>query len=178
VGRLHLDHPEDASPLIAELFREWYAEHGLPANRLLVSSFLLMDPLLTMRTGHVPYWALFGTRPSLERLEGYLSDTSPYDDIRLTVFPHGIESIGLAGIDEWQRPLGRARRHGGLLAVDSAHYPRHFRALTGFHRDLRRLPRTPALPPLTWEAARDFLSTHGPARNVTFDLVQPRSSPR
>ncbi len=59
-----------------------------------------MDPTLAMRTGLVPYWALFGTRPSLDRLAGYLSRTA-YDDIRLTVFPHGEDSIGLPGIGEW-----------------------------------------------------------------------------
>lgn len=171
VGRLHLEHPEDASPLIAELFRHWYAEHGMPATRLVVSSFLLMDPLLTMRTGHVPYWALFGTRPSLDRLADYLSGTPPYEDIRLTVFPHGIESVGLATIGEWQGLLGRARQHGRLLAVDPDHYPRHFRALTGFHRDLSRLPRTPTMPPLPWNTARDYLAGQGPARNVTFDVT-------
>ena len=74
--------------------------HGLPTGRLLVSSFLIMDPTLAMRTGLVPYWALFGTRPSLDRLAGYLSRTA-YDDIRLTVFPHGEDSIGLPGIGEW-----------------------------------------------------------------------------
>src|SRR5207248_1764074 len=92
---------EDASPLIAELFRDWHAEHGLPTGRLLVSSFLIMDPTLAMRTGLVPSWALFGTRPSLDRLAGYLSRTA-YDDSRLTVFPHGEDSIGLPGIGEWQ----------------------------------------------------------------------------
>jgi hypothetical protein len=41
-----------------------------------------MDPMLAMRTGSVPYWALFGTQPSLDRLAGYLSRTARYNDIR------------------------------------------------------------------------------------------------
>lgn len=114
--RLRFSEPEDLSPLIADLFRDWYAGHGLPDSRLLVSSFLLMDPMLAMRTGSVPYWALFGTRPSLDRLAGYLSGAAAYDDIRLTIFPHGVESIGLPGIGEWQAVLGHARRRGELLA--------------------------------------------------------------
>lgn len=151
--------PEDVSPLIAELFRDWYAQHGRPSGRLLVSSFLLMDPVLAMRTGSVPYWALFGTRPSLNRLADYLSDTARYDDIRLTIFPHGTESIGLPGIGEWRDVLGHARQRGQLIAVDPSRYPRHFRALTGFHRELSRLPRVPAAPPLSWDAARHHLAT-------------------
>jgi hypothetical protein len=171
VDRLRFAQPEDISPLIADLFRDWYAKHGCPSGQLLVSSFLLMDPVLTMRTGSVPYWALFGTRPSLDRLAGYLSDTARYDDIRLTIFPHGTESIGLPGIGEWQAVLGHARQHGQLVAVDPSRYPRHFRALTGFHRDLSRLPRVPAPPTLSWDAARHHLATHAAARHVALDTV-------
>lgn len=169
VDRLRFTQPEDASPLIAGLFREWYVAHGLPADRLIVSSFLLMDPLLTLRTGSVPYWALFGTQPSLDRLASYLSGTPAYDHIGLTVFPHGEESIGLPGIGEWQSVLRSARRGGELIAIDPDHYPRHFRALTGFHRELNRLPRVPALPPLGWDFARRYLTTHAPAHDVSFD---------
>jgi len=92
--------------------------------------------------------------------------TARYDDIRLTVFPHGTESVGLPGISEWQAVLGHARQHGQLVAVEPSRYPRHFRALTGFHRDLSRLPRVPAAPPLSWDAARHHLATHAAARNV------------
>jgi hypothetical protein len=168
VDRLRLAQPEDASPLIAELFRDWYAGHGRTDGRLLVSSFLLMDPMLALRTGSVPYWSVFGTRPSLDRLAGYLSGTQPYDEILLTVFPHGEDSIGLASAGEWQAVLRHARRPGRLLAVDPEHYPRHFRALSGFHRELSRLPRVPALPPLTWAAARSFLAARAPACNAAF----------
>jgi Thiamine pyrophosphate enzyme, N-terminal TPP binding domain len=94
--RLRLRQPEDASPLIAGPFQDWYGRNGRPASRLLVSSFLLMDPLLAIRTGSVPYWALFGTQSSQDRLAGYLSRAHRYDDIRMTVFPHGTDSIGLA----------------------------------------------------------------------------------
>ena len=168
VNRLRFEQPEDASPLIAGLFRDWYAGHALPTGRLLVSSFVLMDPMLAMRTGLVPYWALFGTQPSLDRLADYLARTHGYDDIRLTVFPHGADSIGLASIGKWQAVLRNARQHGQLIAIEPGHYPRHFRALTGFHRELSRLPRVPALPALGWDTARQYLATHSAAQNVTF----------
>lgn len=165
--RLRFQQPEDVSPLIADLFRDWYAGHGLPTGRLLVSSFLLMDPVLAMRAGLVPYWALFGTQPSLDRLADYLARTR-YEDIRLTVFPHGAESIGLPSIGKWQEVLRNGRQHGQLIAIEPRHYPRHFRALTGFHRELSRLPRVAALPPLAWDMARQYLATHATAQNVTF----------
>lgn len=168
VERLRFGQPEDVSPLVAELFRHWYAEHGRPGGRLLVSSFLIMDPVLAMRTGSVPYWALFGVQQSLDRLAGYLSGTARYDDIRLTVFPHGVDSVGLAGAGEWLAAASHARHGGQLIAIDPGRYPRHFRALFGFHRELSRLPRVPALPPLSWDAARHYLRAQAAAHNVTF----------
>lgn len=168
VERLRFGEPEDASPLIAELFRHWYTDQGLPSSRLIVSSFLLMDPMLTIRTRSVPYWALFGTQPSLDRLTGYLSGASAYDDIRLTVFPHGARSIGLPSAEQWRAATGYARRHGEFVAVHPDRYPRHFRALTGFHHELSRLPRAPAAPMLTWDAARRYLAAHATSHNATF----------
>lgn len=168
VERLRFGQPEHISPLIADLFRDWYAGQGLPSSQLVVSSFLLMDPMLTIRTGSVPYWALFPTQPSLDRLTGYLSSTSAYDYIRVTIFPHGAHSIGLPSVGEWEAVTRAARRHGELIAVHPDRYPRHFRALTGFHHELSRLPRVPAVPALTWDAARRFLTANAASRNATF----------
>lgn len=47
-------------------------------------------------------------------------------------------------------------------------YPRHFRALTGFHYELSRLPRAPAAPALTWDAARRFLTSNAMSHNATY----------
>jgi hypothetical protein len=165
--RLRFRAPEDLSPLIADLFRRWYADSGRTGGRLLVSSFVIMDPGLTIRTGSVPYWALFGVRQSLDRLASYLAHAPRYEQIRLTVFPHGVESIGLPEVGEWQALAGQGRDGGGLVAIEPRLYPRHFRAITGFHRELSRLPRVPAPPPLTWEAARDYVADHGAAHQVT-----------
>ena len=169
LSRLRFDEPENMSPLIAELFRTWYATDGLPLSQLLVSSFLLMDPVQAMRTGSVPYWALFGSRPSLDRLAGYLETTAMYDEIRLGIFPHGTESAGLPTVTDWQAVLKYARHGGRLLAVDSDYYPRHFRALTGFHRELARLPQQTIPQRLEWRFARDYLATEGASHNVRLE---------
>lgn len=167
VRRLRLNHPEDASPLVAELFRDWYSDHGRSSARLLVSSFLLMDPLAACRAGLVPYWALFGCQPTLARLEEYLSHAEKYDSIDLAVFPHGIESIGLPSVSEWQAVLDHARRGGRLLAVPARRYPRHFHALSAFHREVARLPSA-AVPPMSWEDAARYLTARAAAHNVSF----------
>lgn len=172
VERLRFEEPEDTSPLIAELFRDWYSQLGRPAGQLLVSSFVIMDPMLTLRTGQVPYWALFGTRSSRDRLAAYLAAAVSYDDIRLTIFPHGTCSIDLPAMSEWQEVLGRARQHAELAAVSTRHYPRHFRTIAGFHRELSRLPRVPAPPPLGWDTARRYLAEHAAAYHVTFEEIR------
>jgi len=74
----------------------------------------------------------------------------------MTVFPHREDSIGLPGVGEWQAVPAHPRHRPRPL-------PRHFRALTGFPRELSRLPRMPTLPPLDWDAARQYLAAHAAA---------------
>lgn len=69
-------------------------------------------------------------------------------------FPDGAESIGLPSIGEWQAILSYTGHDGRLLAVDPNRYPRHFRVLSGFHRERSRLPRAPAVRPLDWGGSR------------------------
>lgn len=57
-------------------------------------------------------------------------------------------------------------------------YPRHFRALTGFHHELPGLPRTPAAPPLSWAAARRYLAGHAPSHHATFEFGAERAPVR
>ena len=42
--RVVFHEPQDASPLVAELYRWWYRLLGFESTRLLVGSFILMDP--------------------------------------------------------------------------------------------------------------------------------------
>jgi hypothetical protein len=51
VQRLSFDEPEDVSPLVADLYRWWYAQRGLPATRLLVDSFMMTKSKLVDAIG-------------------------------------------------------------------------------------------------------------------------------
>ncbi|HEY8201952.1 MAG TPA: hypothetical protein VII47_11420 [Actinomycetota bacterium] len=51
VRRVVFEEPEDMSPLVADLYRWWYETLGLADNRLVVDSFILMEPYWTIRTG-------------------------------------------------------------------------------------------------------------------------------
>src|SRR4029450_13636290 len=93
--RVVFEEPEDMSPLVADLYRWWYGALGLADNRLVVDSFILMEPYWTIRTGSVPFWMVFNTEPSLRALTSYLRDAPSFDEVRLTLFSHGVDSIGL-----------------------------------------------------------------------------------
>ncbi|MCK7624349.1 hypothetical protein MUU72_14770 [Streptomyces sp. RS10V-4] len=152
--------PQALSPAVADLYRAWYEERQLPADRLLVESFLLLDPWQALRTGSVPYWAVFGTESCRAGLAAYLDSTAPYDEIRALLFNHGTESIGLAGAEDWRRTAARARKLGVLTGVDAAAYPRDFAGLVRTHRELRKVrTRCPMPQPLDVAGVPDVLTS-------------------
>ncbi|MCU4926327.1 hypothetical protein OB905_10075 [Halobacteria archaeon AArc-dxtr1] len=136
IRRLRFDDPRDLSPFVADRYRERYADLNRPTDRLLVQSFALVEPWWTMRTGSVPYWTAFNTRPDVAHLESYLEGTEPYDEIRTTLFSHGMESAGLASVDEWRKALSNARDEYGFVGVDPTEYPYDVETQVRYHADL------------------------------------------
>jgi hypothetical protein len=123
VRRLAFDDPEDVSPLVAGLYRWWYRRRGLPADRLLIASFILTEPWWALRTGAVPYWTTFPVQRSADALDRYLDHTDGYDFIHVALFCHGVESVGLAPADRWRAVLRRARVAGTFAGVAPDRYP-------------------------------------------------------
>ncbi|WP_263247719.1 hypothetical protein [Saccharopolyspora rosea] len=156
--RLRYDHPEALSPAVADLHRAWYRECGIDDRRLLIDSFLLVEPWWTLRTGSVPFWLSFNTRPSLRAAHAYLDSADPFDEIRLVLFAHGTESIGLPPMRDWDRLTSRARRLGEFTGVDPRAFPRDLAVHARAHRDLTRVrPLHPMPDPVPLERAEDFL---------------------
>ncbi|WP_254767052.1 hypothetical protein [Salinilacihabitans rarus] len=153
VRRLSFDDPRELSAFVADCYRRRYAERGRPSGRLLVQSFALVEPWWTLRTGSVPYWAAFNTRPDVRRLESYLDGTRPYDDVRATLFSHGVESAGFAPASRWRAALDRARERSGFVGVDPAAYPYDVETLVRYHADLpdEIRARRAHPPPLSFE---------------------------
>jgi hypothetical protein len=105
---------------------------------------------------------VFNKEPSLAALECYLDEVEPFDDIALTLFSHGVDSVGLPSIERWAAVLDRARRGGRFVGVDSKAFPRDFAAFLRFHRDLTTIAsRQPLPPPLTLAALDGFLRETG-----------------
>jgi len=144
--RLVYDEPEDLSPLVADLYRWWYAERGLPGERLLIDSFMLLDPWWTLRTGTVPYCTTFPVEPSLTHLHHYLDGVDPYDMLHLGLFCHGVDSVGMVTIEHWRRVLDRARVAGWFAGVSPRRYPSDPLTFFGFQRALRAIPQRHPLP--------------------------------
>ena len=160
VQRLIFDRPEAISPLVADFYRNGYAKRGLPANRLLVCSFIVMEPWWTLRTGSVPFWMLFNKQPSAAALRNYLESRPAFREIYLTLFSHGVESAGLVSISEWRELLAYAQPPGEFLGVDESAYPRDFAVFVRYHLAAKRIAaRYPMPGPLSWSTFEDFLKT-------------------
>ncbi|GAA5037844.1 hypothetical protein HNP84_003211 [Thermocatellispora tengchongensis] len=159
LARMGFAAPEDLSPVVADLYRAWYRRRGLPADRLLAECFLLLEPYWTLRSGSVPYWLVFNTEPSCAGLAGYVDRAGPFAEIRLMLFSHGVESVGLASAERWREVLARAGKIGVFTGVDTAAYLRDFAGLALAHRELARIMATaPMPPPLEWRVAEEFLA--------------------
>jgi hypothetical protein len=159
--RLRFAHPETLSPVVADLHREWHAGRGLPADRLLVETFLLIQPWWTLRSGSVPFWLTFSTEPALGSVTSYLDGREPFDEIRALVFSHGVESVGVAPLEQWRHLVGRARKVGTLVGVDERAYPRDFASFVRAHRELAAIrTRYPMPLPLDYTTVDGFLSDH------------------
>jgi len=147
---------------------------GLPTNRLLVDSFILMDPWWTLRLGAVPFWMKFNTEGSAAALARYLDDAEPYDEIHLMLFAHGVKSIGLTPIGRWRTLLARARQRGPFVGVDEKAYPADFAVFARYRPALREIPGRCLLPaPLSWAQFQAFVRESGADRRTGVTIQGP-----
>jgi hypothetical protein len=150
VQRLVFAEPAAISPLVADFYRWWYRQRGLPDDRLLAESFVLLEPYWALRTGSVPFWLTFNTEPDAQALDSYLKQAGPFAELYLMLFSNGVDAPGLASIGRWQSLL-RQVRHGAFIGVDTRTYPRDFAVFVRYHAALKRAisARYPLPSPLT-----------------------------
>jgi hypothetical protein len=146
VKRLVYEEPEHLSPLIADLYRWWYRQRQLQPSRVMLESFIVLEPYWALRTGSVPYWMKFNMEPSLESAKSYLSQTELYDYVHLMLFSHGVEAVGLPGIEEWADVFTYARKHGSFLGVDTESFPRDFGVFVKYQTDLMNIKARYPMP--------------------------------
>lgn len=147
IARLSFDEPDALGPLVADLYRWWYARRGWqPDLRLLLESFVMTAPDRVLRTGSVPLWATFNTEHDLAGLRSYLDGRS-FEEVAISLFPNGVNAVGQAGLDGWREQLGRARSRGYFLGVNERLFPFDFAGLANYHRAIRQLPVVHEVPP-------------------------------
>lgn len=167
---IRFEEPEELSIVAARLHRSWYGDNGLP--RLIADSFVLTAPLRTQRLRAVPFWLMFATEPSAERLRRFLDQEGPFRAVDLMLFSHGTEGIGLAPVAAWQTLAQRGQTPGRLLGVDPSEYPRDFATFARFHRDLETLGPVHEPPPrLNLTEFEALLRRHAAGTGVTLETA-------
>lgn len=139
VLELRYNHPQDPAAAVADITRGWLRQRGEPAQRLLVSSFIVHDPWRTITSASVPFWTFFPVQSAADALAAYL-DHAAYDDIDILLFSHGVRSRGLADAKTWERLARRAQRGGRLLGVNPRTFPADFTVLARYASALQSLP--------------------------------------
>lgn len=137
VQRIVFDEPEDLSPFVADLYRWWYGQRGLPSNKLLAEMFFLTEPYWALRTGAVPFWLAFNAQASANRLKQYLQETKPFDEIYLLPFSNGVDGIGFASEKELKSILALARQKGEFLGATPGKYPFDFGLYARYEKALK-----------------------------------------
>src|SRR5258705_13991219 len=119
-----------------------------------------MEPYWTIRTRSVPFWMVFNTEGSFQALDRYLGRAPTFDELLITLFSHGVDSIGLVPISEWRRLFSRVRQRGDFIGVDEVAFPRDFGVFVRYHFDFQRKisARHPSPPVLTLKELNEFLS--------------------
>src|SRR6266567_8777902 len=127
-----------------------------PRRRLLHSHGAVFDPSDPLG----PFWMVFNTEGSFQALDSYLGRTPQFDELLVTLFSHGVDSIGLVPIGKWRSLFPRALQRGDFIGVDEASFPRDFAVFVRYHFDyLRKIPaRHPSPPVLTLDELNEFLA--------------------
>lgn len=161
--RLHkisFEHPQAVSPFVADLHRWWYRQLNRPSDRLLVESFTVQAPLLTLQTASIPYWLFFNVEPAADMLENYLQNSSEFDEIFMMILSHGKNSLDHTTIDRWRSIMEKARQKHDFIGMEPEKYPLDLAIYARYSPDLQKKiqDRFPLPSSLSLQQLKDFLS--------------------
>lgn len=138
VTRITYSHPQDVSPNVANMYRQWYRQHNQISDRLLAESFTVHSPLLALQTSAVPYWLFFNSTEAAGMMEKYLDETEPFREMYMMILSHGKSLGGVTSIEHWQRILSRATDKGQFVGMDPKEYPVDFGVFTRYTKALEK----------------------------------------
>jgi hypothetical protein len=153
---------QEAAHPVATVFRDWYRSRGQADDQLLVPTFIVSDPWLTMITGSVPFWGFFSVQSARAALDDHLSRSDPYAVVRLLLFQHGADSPGIATPADWVATIEKYGASPDFLSLDIDKFPHDFGFLGRYGPRLARLPRARRLwSPLDVNTALTGLAAAG-----------------
>lgn len=155
VLRVSFPAPDALGPAVADAHRDWYAGQGHAVERLLVETFISVEPFWALATRTVPLWTTFPIQDSVGSASAYLDGGPEWREIAVTLFAHGTRSEGLAPVEDWQRLAGRAKERGWLAGVDPARWPVDLATLDRYASVLHETHHAALLPrrPMPWALA-------------------------
>lgn len=175
--RIRFPEPLALSPLVADLYRWWYRSRDIVSQRLIVESFIVLEPWWTLRTGSTPFWMQFNMQPSLDAVHDYLDTAEPFDEISLMLFNHGVKAVGLPTSNQWAGVLARAGTKGGWLGADPRHFPVDYAQFARYDTAMRKLPdRHPIPEPLTLGQFEQFVAESEDRYRVTLEVERPATT--
>jgi hypothetical protein len=165
--RLIAHEPQDLSPFVADLHRWWYRRRGMPAQRLLVESYVHWEPMWALHLGAVPFWMRFDMETDHDELRAYLKETQPYAHIHL--FSQAV-SPGVVPVQRWRElAASAATTHGEVIGVDENAYPLDTGSSMRYQPAFAALPPRHPLPaPLTMTDIDHFLDTATVSYRITW----------
>lgn len=173
VSKITFTHPQDISSNIADIYREWYRQNNQIHDRLLVESFTVHSPMLTIQTSSVPYWLFFNSAEAAQMMEHYLDETELFNEIYMMILSHGKSLGGVASIRQWESILSRAGRSGQFVGMDKDKYPVDFGVFTRYTKALQKaIPDRFPVQQISLKDFQDNYSLFLQNKNVSFTSLK------
>ena len=174
ISKITFEYPQEPSPFIADLYRWWYPKVGLPQDRLLVESFTVHAPLLTLQKGSVPYWLFFNVDPAADRLEEYLKSTRQFEEIFMMILSHGKDSLGHTSVERWRSLMEYAKNRHDFVGVDEEKYPKDLAVYARYSPEFRKkIEEDYPLPPsLSLRQLKEFSKIAGNKHKISVEIEE------
>jgi hypothetical protein len=159
VKTLQFSDPQDPVRPIADFYCDWYESLGRSTDRLLIESFMLLEPYWCLKTGCIPYWAVFTGQPSYDDIADYVRHRN-FQYQYLTLFSNIVRSIGVPDGRDWERIIQQTPRGHALLGVDPDVFPFDLLTTFQFFDDVKtKIPFRNDLPsPVPLQQFEDFIA--------------------
>lgn len=133
------DHPQDISAAVAEVYKSWYRENNIKPERLLVESFNMISPYLSISKNCIPFWLYFIVNDAAEDIENYLDNSGEFEEIYMMILSHGKYSKGSTPMSRWKAIMNRAKVKGDFIGTSPKEYPVDMAVYARYSKDLEKI---------------------------------------